>query len=67
MLLSDFPATELYETIPNFHNTPKRLETLFADAEKDPCGRASEVREELAYIASVRAEAEQPIDIHWAP
>ena len=64
MLLSDFPATALYETIPNFHNTPKRLETLFADAEKDPCGRASEVREELAYIASVREEAERLTRMH---
>ena len=56
--LADFPVTGLYETIPNFHNTPKRLETLFADAERDPLGRAAEVREELAYIASVRGEAE---------
>lgn len=56
--LADFPVTGLYETIPNFHNTPKRLETLFADAEQDPLGRAAEVREELAYIASVREEAE---------
>lgn len=56
--LADFPAADLYETIPNFHNTPKRLETLFADAERDPLGRAAEAREELAYIASVQEEAE---------
>lgn len=56
--LADFPVDGLYETIPNFHNTPRRLETLFADAEQDPLGRAAEVREELAYIASVREEAE---------
>ena len=56
--LADFPVDGLYETIPNFHNTPKRLEALFADAEQDPLGRAAEVREELAYIASVRKEAE---------
>lgn len=58
-LLSDFAVTDLYETIPNFHNTPKRLETLFEDAKKDPLGRAGEVQEELAYIASVREEAEK--------
>lgn len=57
--LSDFPVTGLYETIPDFHNTPKRLQTLFADAARDPVGRAAEVREELAYIASVREEAEK--------
>ena len=64
MLLSDFPAAELYETIPNFHNTPKRLEALFADAEKDPLGRAAEAREELAYIASIREEAEKLTRMH---
>jgi len=58
-LLSDFRVTDLYETIPDFHNTPKRLQKLFEDAEKDPLGRVAEVREELAYIASVRQEAEQ--------
>ena len=57
--LADFPVTGLYETIPNFHNTPKRLETLFADAQQDPVGRVAEVREELAYSASVREEAEK--------
>ena len=59
MMLSEFPVADLYETIPDFHNTPKRLETLFADAAQDPVGRAEEVREELAYIASVREEAER--------
>jgi len=54
MLLSDFPVTDLYETIPNFHNTPKRLEKLFADAREDPLGRAGQVRGELDYIAGVR-------------
>ena len=56
--LSDFPVTGLYETIPNFHNTPKRMETLFADAERNPVGRVGEVGEELACIASFREEAE---------
>lgn len=58
-LLSDIRVEELYETIPDFHNTPKRLATLFADAERDPKGRVKEVRAELDYIASVREEAEQ--------
>lgn len=55
--LQDFDASTLYETIPDFHNTRKRLETLFADAEKDEFGRAGEVREELEYIASVYDKA----------
>lgn len=57
MQLSDFDGSTLHETIPDFHNTKKRLDTLFADAEKDPCGRAAEVQEELDYIRSVREQA----------
>ena len=56
--LSDFPVTDLYETIPNFHNTPKRMEALFADAALDPVGRAGEVKEDLSYLASVREKTE---------
>lgn len=57
MQLSDFDGSTLYETIPDFHNTKKRLDTLFADAEKDIAGRSAEVEEELEYIRSVRDEA----------
>ena len=56
-MLSDFDASQLYETIYDFHNTPKRLETLFADAEADPVGRACQVQEELAYLRSVAQDA----------
>ncbi len=59
MQLADFDGTQLWETIPDFHNTEKRLDTLFADAEKDPCGRVAEVEEELAYIRSVRDQASE--------
>lgn len=55
--LADFNAEQLYETIPNFHNTPERLRTLFEDAEKDPLGLAGSVREELSYIRSVSSQA----------
>lgn len=53
-LLSDFDANSLYETIPDFHNTEKRLETLFRSMEDDPFERASEMQEEIAFIASLR-------------
>jgi hypothetical protein len=53
MQLSDFDGSLLHETIPDFHNTKKRLDTLFADAERDVCGRVAEVKEELEYIRSV--------------
>lgn len=49
-LLSDYPADTLHETIPDFHNTPKRL-AVFCDAVKaDVCGRASSVSDEIGFI-----------------
>ena len=55
--LSDFDGSILHETIPDFHNTKKRLDTLFDDVEMDECGRVREVAEEIAYIDSVREQA----------
>ena len=57
--LSDFDGSALHETIPNFHNTKKRLDDLFAAASRNAAGRADVVAAELAYIASVREQAER--------
>ncbi len=48
--LTDFPAETLYETIPDFHNTPKRYENFLKAVEEDKCGRASGVKEEIEFI-----------------
>ena len=50
MQLSDFDAAKLYETIPNFHNTPVRLENLENAIKNDPLGRAKEVFREIEFI-----------------
>lgn len=55
--LSDFDATSLHETIPDFHNTKKRLDKLFSDEKADPVGRVAAVAPELQYIHSVAEEA----------
>lgn len=55
--LADFDITQLYETIPFFHNTRKRYETLIASMEADPAGRVAEVKEELEWLLSVRDTA----------
>ncbi len=55
--LSDFDGSVLHETIPDFHNTKKRLDTLFSNIEKDEYGRVREVAKEIEYIASVREKA----------
>ena len=49
--LADFPAEKLSETIPNFHNTPKRYEAFKEALRRDAAGRASEVAGEVAFFA----------------
>ncbi len=51
-LLSDFPAAELYETIPAFHDTRARFKAFKAAVEADICNRASSVRDEIEFILS---------------
>ena len=55
--LSNFDGSILHETIPDFHNTKKRLDTLLAHVEEDPCGRVESVKEEIEYIKSVYDKA----------
>lgn len=57
--LSDFDASLLFETIPNFHNTKKRLEGFFENVEKDEFGRVSEVKEEIEFVRRHREIAEK--------
>lgn len=53
-LLSDFPAAELYESIPDFHNTAKRFGQLDAAIRADTAGRAHEVGAEIAFLLERR-------------
>ena len=53
-LLSDFPAGELFETIKDFHNTPKRFENLLLALRSDVCGRASSTSSEFDFAISRR-------------
>lgn len=55
--LSDLDASVLYETIPDFHNTKKRLEKFFKDVELDEYGRVCKAREEIEYIRNCREKA----------
>ena len=54
MQLADFEPDDLYETIPDFHNTRARYEKLMASAAADPVHRVAEVREELDWLLSVQ-------------
>ncbi len=55
--LSDFDSKLLFETIPNFHNTTKRFESLAASVAADPWGKVAHVQEELDYLFSVKEKA----------
>ena len=54
-LLRDFPADTLYETIPDFHNTPDRLLKFEAAVSADVCNRAESVKDEIKFVRD-RAE-----------
>ena len=53
--LSDFDASGLIESIPNFHNTKKRYADFLASVERDASGRAHLVQDEIRFITD-RAE-----------
>jgi len=57
MMLSDFDASELHETIPDFHNTAKRYEQLEEAVAADPVERVREVQQELQWLESVKEQA----------
>jgi len=51
-MLADFPAGELYETIPNFHNTVSRYADFEKSVAANKSGRADEVREEIDFVVN---------------
>jgi Ser/Thr protein kinase RdoA (MazF antagonist) len=55
-LLSNLPSPRLHDTIPDFHNTPKRFETLLAAISADSANRAMLVQPEIEF-----ALAHEPI------
>lgn len=56
-LLSDFPADKLGITIPDFHNTRKRMDDFFETVDNDPLGRCKDVREEIDFFEQHRETA----------
>ena len=49
-MLSDFPAGELYETIPHFHDTRRRFYTFVAAVAEDKAGRVAELEHEIDFF-----------------
>lgn len=50
--LAEFDASKLTETIPHFHDTPKRFADFKIALEADICGRAKDCKEEIEFILS---------------
>ena len=55
--LSDFPASSLFETIPNFHNTPDRYRMLHVAMDEDACDRLQYIQREIDFILEREHEA----------
>ena len=49
-MLFDFPAAELYETIPHFHDTRKRFETFRQAVATDRAGRVKDLAPEISFF-----------------
>jgi hypothetical protein len=50
MLLNDFAASQLHETIIDFHHTPRRCQAFLAAVGRDAAGRVSGVRPEIDFV-----------------
>ncbi|MCL1788671.1 MAG: phosphotransferase, partial [Defluviitaleaceae bacterium] len=61
--LAGFPAGSLTETIPRFHDTPNRYTKFKAALAADPCGRAKDVAEEIAFALEREAYANTLMDL----
>lgn len=49
-LLADLPGKPLYETIPDFHNIEKRLETFNSSVKSDKAGRVGTTQAEIRFV-----------------
>ena len=49
-MLTDLPGAPLYETIPGFHNTPRRFERFQEVVKADAANRAKDARTEIGFV-----------------
>ncbi|MBQ8183663.1 MAG: aminoglycoside phosphotransferase family protein [Clostridia bacterium] len=48
--LADYPIETLYETIPNFHNTPSRFRDFLEALDKNASGRKNAAKPEIEFV-----------------
>lgn len=61
--LADLPGGRLHESIPGFHDSPKRLDALRRAAEEDGFGRADDAREEIDFALEREADCRLLLDL----
>ncbi len=62
--LVDLPGSRLHDTIPDFHNTPKRVQNLQKAIAADRVGRAKEVQREIDFVLERLADTELLLKLH---
>ena len=62
-LLDGFPARELAEVLPGFHDTRKRFAAFLDAVERDPAGRGKEAEKEIAFLREREAFAGEVVDL----
>ena len=62
-MLSDFQMDRLFDTIPDFHNTKKRLKDLFDMVALDPFGRVKEVEADIRFFEKHCSVASRLVDM----
>jgi thiamine kinase-like enzyme len=62
-MLSDFPMEKLEDTIPDFHNTKKRLDYFFNMVEADPENRVKDLKDEIEFFQKRRDIASKLINM----
>lgn len=61
--LRDFDASVLHETIPQFHDTPKRFRDFCRALGDDPFGRSKTVSDEIDFVLSRRKDCAVLMDL----
>ncbi|MBQ9834976.1 MAG: aminoglycoside phosphotransferase family protein [Akkermansia sp.] len=62
-LISDMNPDDIRESIPDFHNTPKRYEALLASVQADPMGRVKHCAAELELLREWAPQLNKLVDL----
>lgn len=61
--LADYPANTLHETIPHFHDTPKRFADFQRAVAEDRMGRAAQVQREIEFVHAREEDYHVMVDL----